>query len=138
MIKTINYFFQAIIVYLFFIIAFIVGIKISRIFFSFLFTLIGPFFKSKKIIEKNLEIYSKDISNSEKNQIILDMWKNYGATFIEYIFLKDYRKHDSHVAIKDNSNLLQLIKKNKPVIFVSGHFANFELMSMEITKKKLT
>jgi KDO2-lipid IV(A) lauroyltransferase len=137
MIKTINYFFQAIIVYLFFIIAFIVGIKISRIFFSFLFTLIGPFFKSKKIIEKNLEIYSKDISNSEKNQIILDMWKNYGATFIEYIFLKDYRKHDSHVAIKDNSNLLQLIKKNKPVIFVSGHFANFELMSMEITKKKI-
>ena len=137
MIKTINYFFQAIVVYLFFIIAFIVGIKISRIFFSFLFTLIGPFFKSKKIIEKNLEIYSKDISNSEKNQIILDMWKNYGATFIEYIFLKDYRKHDSHVAIKDNSNLLQLIKKNKPVIFVSGHFANFELMSMEITKKKI-
>ena len=28
-------------------------------------------------------------------------------------------------------------KKNKPVIFVSGHFANFELMSMEITKKKI-
>ena len=26
---------------------------------------------------------------------------------------------------------------NKPVIFVSGHFANFELMSMEITKKKI-
>ena len=25
-------------------------------------------------------------------------------------------------------------RNNKPVIFVSGHFANFELMSMEITK----
>ena len=26
---------------------------------------------------------------------------------------------------------------NKPVIFVSGHFANFELMSMELTKKNI-
>ena len=25
----------------------------------------------------------------------------------------------------------------KPVIFISGHFANFELMSMEITKKNI-
>ena len=29
------------------------------------------------------------------------------------------------------------MRKNKPVIFVSGHFANFELMSMEITKKNI-
>ena len=28
-------------------------------------------------------------------------------------------------------------KENKPVIFISGHFANFELMSMEITKKNI-
>ena len=30
-----------------------------------------------------------------------------------------------------------MVEKNKQVIFVSGHFANFELMSMEITKKKI-
>ena len=29
------------------------------------------------------------------------------------------------------------MKKKKPVIFVSGHFANYELMSMEITKKNI-
>jgi KDO2-lipid IV(A) lauroyltransferase len=33
--------------------------------------------------------------------------------------------------------LNKLKKENKPVIFVSGHFANFELMSMELTKKKI-
>ena len=31
----------------------------------------------------------------------------------------------------------KLVKKKKPVIFISGHFANFELMSMEITKKNI-
>ena len=33
--------------------------------------------------------------------------------------------------------LLQISEEKKPVIFISGHFANFELMSMEITKKNI-
>ena len=30
-----------------------------------------------------------------------------------------------------------VLEDDKPAIFISGHFANFELMSMEITKRKL-
>jgi KDO2-lipid IV(A) lauroyltransferase len=65
------------------------------------------------------------------------MWKNYGKTFIEYIFLDKFRKKDSHVIITGEENLFQFYKKNKSVVFVSGHFANYELMSMEITKKNI-
>ena len=136
MIKTINYFLQALVIYIFFIIGRILGIKISRIIFSFLFSSIGPFFKSKKIIKKNLEFFSKDISDLDKDKIISDMWKNYGMTFIEYIFLDYYQKNKSHIIIEGEVNLSTPIKK-KSVIFVSGHFANFELMSMEITKKNI-
>ena len=65
------------------------------------------------------------------------MWSNYGKTFIEYIFLDHLKKTSSNILIEGEENLFELIKKNKQVIFVSGHFANFELMSMEITKKKI-
>ena len=65
------------------------------------------------------------------------MWKNYGMTFIEYVFLNHLRKSKSHMTIFGEENLSNVIKNNKPVIFISGHFANFELMSMEITKKKI-
>ena len=65
------------------------------------------------------------------------MWKNYGMTFIEYIFLDKFRNSDQHIKIKDENNLSRIKQENKPVIFVSGHFANFELMSMEITKKNI-
>ena len=65
------------------------------------------------------------------------MWKNYGMTFIEYMFLNRFRKNNSHIKIKNDENLSELIKDKKPVIFISGHFANFELMSMEITKKNI-
>ena len=137
MIKTINYFFQAIIIYFFFIVGFILRIKISRKIFSYLFSKIGPIFKSKNTINKNLNIFSENISSLEKDLITKSMWENYGMTFIEYIFLKKYRNEKNHVSIFGNKNLLIPIEENKPVIFISGHFANFELMSMEITKKNI-
>jgi len=137
MIKIINYLFQSLLIYSIFILGRILGLKISRKLFSFLFILIGPIFKSKKIVEKNMIIFLKKSPLKNKNEIINNMWKNYGKTFIEYIFLNYFRKQKSHIFIKGEENLFQIKKQNKPVIFISGHFANFELMSMEITKKNI-
>ena len=135
MTKAIKYFFQSVIVYLLFLIGRILGLAISRKLFAALFVFFGPILRSNKIAEKNLKIIDHKISNDEIKKIIKNMWKNYGITFIEYIYLKYFHKNNSYVNVKDEANLLQIIKENKPVIFVSGHFANFELMSMEITKK---
>ncbi len=137
MIKKINHFFQSIFVYFFFLVGRILGLNISRKLFSFLFLLLGPIFKSKKIIHKNLNIFCKKNSSINKIKIERDMWKNYGKTFIEYIFLGYFRKSNSHITILGEDNLLQIKNKNKPVIFISGHFANFELMSIEITKRNI-
>ena len=65
------------------------------------------------------------------------MWSNYGKTFVEYLFLKKFKKNNSHIIIKGEDILQKIINKNKPVIFISGHFANFELMSMELTKRNI-
>ena len=137
MIKKINYLIQSLLIYLFFLIGRIIGLKISRRIYSFLFSFFGPFFKSKQIIKNNLNIFSQNISNLKKNKITNDMWKNYGKTFIEYIFLDYFNKQNSHISIYGENNLSSAVKKNKPIIFISGHFANFELMSMEITKKNI-
>tara|TARA_X000000950_G_scaffold144547_2_gene178926 strand:+ start:3050 stop:3907 length:858 start_codon:yes stop_codon:yes gene_type:complete len=137
MIKILNYLFQSIIIYSFFFIGKIMGINISRKIFSSLFFFIAPIFKSKKIINSNLDIFSKRDSSINKEKIIADMWKNYGKTFIEYIFLNRLRKESSHIIFKGEKNLIQSVQNGKPSIFISGHFANFELMSMEITKKNI-
>ena len=137
MIKIIKYFFQSFLIYIFFFIGRFLGLKISRKLFAYLFYLFGPLFKSKKIIKKNLKLFSKRVNNLDEKKIMSYMWKNYGMTFIEYIFLDYFKKKNTLVTIKDNANLSQIIYDKKPVIFISGHFANFELMSMEITKKKI-
>ena len=138
MFRTLNYFLQSLFVYLFFFIGRILGINLSRKFFSGMFILIGPFFKSNKIINKNLKIFSSTISLKDKSRIVKDMWSNYGKTFIEYIFLNRFRRENKFVILDGEENLLQIAKENKPVIFISGHFANFELMSMEITKRNIS
>jgi KDO2-lipid IV(A) lauroyltransferase len=136
MFKKIYYLIQAVFIYLFFFIGRILGIKISRKIFSVIFLKLGPLFKSKKIIKKNLKIYSQNISDFDEKRIINGMWKNFGMTFIEYIHLDKLRRF-STIEINGEKNLENLIKSNKPVIFVSGHFSNFELMSMAITKKQI-
>ena len=135
--KILNYFLQSIIVYFFFLLGRILGLKISRKIFSLLFSIVGPFFKSKKVIEKNLINFSRKVVNVNKKNIANDMWINYGKTFIEYIFLDVFQKKNSHMQLINEEILLQISEEKKPVIFISGHFANFELMSMEITKKNI-
>ena len=105
--------------------------------FSTLFLVIGHLFKSKDIMKKNLNIFSSSVKEINEKNISDAMWKNYGMTFIEYAFLNQFKKKNSHMIIKGEDNLRLVEKNAKPVIFISGHFANFELMSMEITKKNI-
>ena len=137
MIKILIYFLQSILIYFFFLIARILGLTLSRKIFSTFFLVFGPIFKSKKTINKNLNIFSNKISENDKKKIINSMWENYGKTFVEYVYLKDFKKNFSHITLDGEENIFQIIKDKKPVIFISGHFANFELMSMEITKKNI-
>ena len=137
MIRFFKYFLESIFIYTFFLIAKILGLNISRKLFSLIFFKIGPFIKSKKIIEENLFRAFGDIDDNHKINIISKMWKNYGMTFIEYVYLKRFRNNDEHINIKGKEVLNSIIVNNKPVIFISGHFANFELMTMELTKQDI-
>ena len=137
MIKIFNYFWQAIFIYFFFILGRILGIRLSRKLFAYLFLYLGQIFKSKKTIQKNLSIFLKNNSQFNEKKIISEMWKNYGKTFIEYVYLNQLRKNNTHINLIGDENLSLILKDKKPVIFVSGHFANFELMSMEMTKSNI-
>ena len=137
MIKRIFYFFQSVFIYLFYLLSKIIGLKLSRMFFSLIFRMVGNLFKSKNIVFDNLERIKPGISKSDKEKIINHMWSNYGKTFIEYIYLSSFKKKTNHISIKNKKVIDEILKENKPVIFVSGHFANYELMSMELTRANI-
>ena len=64
------------------------------------------------------------------------MWNNYGRVFAEYMFMKDFRFGKLQQNIKiEGQNILEEIKNtNNQVVFISGHFSNFELMAMYLEK----
>ena len=137
MIKITKYLFEAIVIYLFFLISKLVGLSFSRKISSCIFRIIGPIIRSNKIVDKNLLKFSNKLSNQDKKRITSNMWSNYGMTFVEYLFLKKFREGNLHIKIEGEKLLDEIFKRKKPVIFISGHFANFELMSMEISKKRI-
>ncbi len=134
--KSIKYFFQFIFIFFLFIIFKILGLRISTNFASLLFKIIGPLFRSKQLIKKNIQKAFPNINKNDLDKIITNMWGNYGRILAEYIFLKEYRKSIPRKYFDViGQEILDEIKKNKkPVIFISGHFNNFELMAMHIEK----
>ena len=137
--KYIKYFLQFLFVIIFFSLFKILGPKISSNIGGKLFEIIGPFFRSKKIIKKNLQIAIPNIDIKKINQISKLMWNNYGRVFAEYMFIKDFRinKLGSNIQVEGIEILENLKRKNESAVFISGHFANFELMAMCLEKNGL-
>jgi len=134
--KKIKYFCEFLIISFLFIIYKFLGLKIASYISGKLFEAFGPIFRSKNLIELNIQRAIPNINLSKVKIITKNMWNNYGRTLSEYMFLKGFRNNQ----FKSNINIigkeiLEKIKLEKtPVIFVSGHFGNFELMAMEIEK----
>ena len=134
--KYIKYFFQFCFITFLLIIFKILGLNFSRIIASKLFLLFGPFFRSRKIIQNNISLALPKSSDEYIELIIQNMWLTYGKILAEYIFIKRFRKIKSEyfLEIKGQKILDEVKILKKPVIFVSGHFDNFELMAMYLEK----
>ena len=134
--NKIKYFFQFIFVIVMFLIFKILGIKLGSLLGGKLFQIIGPIFRSKKLIFENIRRALPNISKNELISIYNSMWENYGRVFAEYVFMKKFRNDEltENISIEGKEILQEIIIKNQKVIFISGHFSNFELMAMQIEK----
>ena len=132
----IKYFFQFLFIIFILTIFKIIGLRLSRIVASKIFSIVGPFFRSKKVIEKNISFAFSNTNKEFKKNIIDKMWKSYGKILAEYMFIKHFRriKSEKFLEIKGQEILEKIRTSNDPVIFVSGHFDNFELMAMHLEK----
>ena len=129
------YLIEFILIKLFFFILIIIGYKNGSNLGDFIGRLFGPIFRSKKLIENNLE-QSGIVDKKNYNKIISKIYGNYGRILAEYPFLKAFRnnKLNKFIEIDGLENLNKIKKEKKRVVFISGHFNNFELMALQIEK----
>ena len=114
----------------------ILGLKYASYISGKIISFIGPFFRSKDLIRSNILKALPSLKDHEIDDISKKMWTNYGRILAEYIFIKDFRNTNlkNNIEINGQEILDKIKKNNEPVIFVSGHFNNFELMAMHIEK----
>ena len=132
--KNIKYLFQTIIIFIFFMICKVIGYKQSSNLGSLIGASVGPFLRPKNILRDNIKKAFLNIEEDKIDEISKNMWKNYGRILSEYIFIKNFKNSNfkKYISI-EGKEILSNIKQNKdPVIFISGHFNNFELLAMII------
>tara|TARA_B100001057_G_C22816172_1_gene937520 strand:- start:198 stop:1058 length:861 start_codon:yes stop_codon:yes gene_type:complete len=134
--KNFKYFLQFVVTIFCFVIFKLLGPNLSSSLSGKLFELIGPFFRSKKIIHSNIKRGIADVNPEKLENITKQMWNNYGRLFAEYMFIKDFRngKLSQKIQIQGQEILEEIKNSNKQVVFISGHFSNFELMAMYLEK----
>ena len=134
--SKIKYFFQFLIVIIMFFIFKILGLRLSSYLGGKVFQIIGPFFRPKNLIHQNIRKVFPNIDEKKMNEIVSSMWDNYGRVFAEYVFIKKFRitSLNSNIIIEGIEILNEIKKNNQKVIFISGHFSNFELMAMQLEK----
>ena len=134
--KFLKYFVEFIIIILLFTIFKILGFKLASNIGGQIGKFFGPFFRSKKKLLSNIKKALPDLDEENIQLIIKKMWTNYGRILSEYMFIKDFRnsKLKKFFKIEGQEILDKLSNSKEQVIFVSGHFNNFELMAMQIEK----
>ena len=134
--KIFKYFLEFIFIVILFIIFKILGFKLASNMGGYIGKKIGPLFRSKQTILTNIKNALPSTNKADLELIIQSMWENYGRILAEYVFLKDFRKEklNDYLEIEGKEHLNKVRDSNEQVVFVSGHFNNFELMAMQIEK----
>ena len=134
--KIFIYLIQFLIISLLLVLFKILGYRMASNFGGLIGTFFGQMFRSKKLIENNIKKSLTKINENETAEIIRAMWSNYGRILSDYVFIKNFRqsKLEKYLEIEGKEIFEEIKKSGEPVVFISGHFNNFELMAMEIEK----
>ena len=134
--KKIRYFVEFLIIIFLLVIFKILGFKLASSLGGLIGRLVGPLFRSKKKILSNISKALPGIEEKNTELIVKKMWENYGRILSEYMFIKNFRnsKYKKFLTIEGQEILNELKDSKEPVVFISGHFNNFELMAMQIEK----
>ena len=132
--KIIKYFFEFLFISLLLFLFRVIGYKNASNLGEKIGKSIGPFFRSKKKIIQNLKNSNIGNNDEDRKLIVKKMWGNYGRILSEYPYLKKFKNNifKNYIQLEGLEYIENIKKNNKKVVFISGHFNNFELMAMQI------
>jgi len=108
------------------------GVERASGFGGWLLKSLGPKTGTHKTVMRNLRIAFPDMGEAEREKLALEQWDQTGRTFAELSVMDRLTPDSGRIEIVGMERLHAIRDSAKPVVFVSGHIANFEVMAAVI------
>lgn len=93
---------------------------------------LGPLTGTHKTVTRNLRIAFPDMDEDERNRLAVDQWEQTGRTFAELAVMDRLTPESGRIELVGVERLHAIRDSGKPVVLISGHLANFEVMAAVI------
>jgi KDO2-lipid IV(A) lauroyltransferase len=95
---------------------------------------LGPLTGAHRVAERNLRIAFPQLGDAEIKQLLQAQWTELGRSLAEFAILDRIVADSSRLVIEGEALLGAIAAGEGPVVFVSGHFSNFEMMAAAIMR----
>lgn len=93
---------------------------------------LGPLTGTHKTVTRNLRIAFPDMGAAERDRLAIDQWEQTGRTFAEMAVMDRLTPSSGRIDLVGFERLHAIRDSGRPVVFASGHLANFEIMASAI------
>jgi len=99
---------------------------------------IGPLTGLRRTVETNLRIVFPEAADAEIARLMTEQWDQIGRWAVEFPVLDRLVADPSRVEVVGAERLAAIRDRGEPVVFISGHFSSFEIMSAVILHAGIT
>jgi KDO2-lipid IV(A) lauroyltransferase len=111
----------------------LLGVDAASAFGGWLIKTLGPLSgATHRLARRNIELAFPDKDSAWREQVLADQWENLGRTFFEIPVMERVLPSTGRVELVNGERLYQIAAGGRPVVFVSGHFSNWEVMPAAI------
>ncbi|GAA0765478.1 lipid A biosynthesis acyltransferase [Brevundimonas olei] len=93
---------------------------------------LGPLTGTHRTVTRNLRIAFPDMDAAERDRLAVDQWEQTGRTFAELAVMDRLTPESGRIDIVGLERLHAVRDSGRPVVLISGHLANFEVMAAVI------
>ena len=99
---------------------------------AWLFQKLGPLTSANRVAAQNLRIAFPEADERQIRRLLRAQWAELGRTLTEFPIVDRIVADTARVQIEGLERLRAIAAGDGPVVFISGHFSNFELMAAAI------
>lgn len=89
---------------------------------------------ANRVAERNIRIAFPDLDDAGVKRLLRDQWDELGRSLAEFAILDRVVADRSRLEIEGEALLGAIAAGTRPVVFISGHFSNFEMMAAAMVR----